>query len=201
MPFRERVKRAFRRSSDNPKNSKPKVEYYRRGECPRSKYRGPVDPEHRRKLYDWTFAAATADRRRSFDLDLSPCTSLPDSPQHDDSDNVVHEDAVPEPEVARGPHIQIMGSITVAHHEEAPSGSFDTSSDQSTAVMSSCRSSSLTLKDSWDWPATRRGAVSPLKQSPSFTSQEKRRISAPEKRLPFDPQDLRSALTAVRLVS
>ncbi|KAF4966505.1 hypothetical protein F66182_17965, partial [Fusarium sp. NRRL 66182] len=73
MTFRETVKKAFRRNSDKDKNNgKPKIEYYRRGECPRSKYRGPVDPEHRRRLYDWNFETATADRDRSFELDLSP---------------------------------------------------------------------------------------------------------------------------------
>jgi hypothetical protein len=120
MPFREKVKKAFRRNSDKPPNNKPKIEYYRRGECPRSKYRGPVDPEHRRRLYDWTFAAATADRRRSFDLDLSPCTSLPDRPPHEIDpavDSNVLPDAVlsdAEPEVDRSPHIQVMGMLI--HH-------------------------------------------------------------------------------------
>lgn len=164
MTFREKVKKAFRRNSEkNNNNNKPKIEYYRRGECPRSKYRGPVDPEHRRKLYEWNFAAATADRRRSFDLDLSPCTSVPGRALEESDASMEDDDTVlSESE----PHVQIMGlsalavrriekttltcckpgSIRVAHHEDAPSGSFD--SDQSTAVMSSCRSSSLTLKDS-----------------------------------------------------
>lgn len=78
MPFRDKVRKAFRRSSGTKDDGKPKIEYYRRGEVPRSKYRGPVDPEHRRQLYAWNFAAATAERTRSFDLDLSPCTSLPE---------------------------------------------------------------------------------------------------------------------------
>lgn len=117
MTFREKVKKAFRRNSDKDKNNnnngKPKIEYYRRGECPRSKYRGPVDPEHRRKLYDWNFETATADRERSFELDLSPCTSLPDQP-HDgnDSDATTLEDVSEnEPEVVRE-HIQIIGMFS-----------------------------------------------------------------------------------------
>lgn len=118
MTFREKVRKAFRRNSDKDQNNgKPKIEYYRRGECPRSKYRGPVDPEHRRKLYDWNFAAATADRRRSFELDLSPCTSLPDRPPHDGGDDVsdaytalevAPETAVPELAPARS--IQLSGT-------------------------------------------------------------------------------------------
>lgn len=205
MTFREKVKKAFRRNSDKDKNNgKPKIEYYRRGECPRSKYRGPVDPEHRRKLYDWNFEMATADRDRSFELDLSPCTSLPDQPHDDhDSDATTLED-VPgnELEVVREQHIQSIdsGSITVAHHEVALSGSFDTNSDQSTAVMSSCHSS-LTLKESWDWPVTKRDALGSLKETLAMTAPVTRRISAPEKRLPFDPQELSMALNAVSIVS
>ncbi|KAF3389925.1 hypothetical protein DPV78_011442 [Talaromyces pinophilus] len=208
MTFREKVKKAFRRNSDKDKNNnnngKPKIEYYRRGECPRSKYRGPVDPEHRRKLYDWNFETATADRERSFELDLSPCTSLPDQPHDDnDSDATMLEDVSEnEPEVVRE-HIQIMGSgsITVAHHEVALSGSFDTNSDQSTAVGSSCHSSSLTLKESWDWPVTKRDALGSWKETLAMTAPVTRRISAPEKRLPFDPQELSMALNSVSIVS
>ncbi|EEA25289.1 hypothetical protein TMatcc_006487 [Talaromyces marneffei ATCC 18224] len=205
MTFRERVKKAFRRNSDKDKNNdKPKIEYYRRGECPRSKYRGPVDPEHRRKLYDWNFEAATADRERSFELDLSPCTSLPDQPRDDhDSDTTTLDDGSEnEPEVERAQHIQIIGSrsITVAHHEVALSGSFDTNSDQSTAVVSSCHSS-LTLKESWDWPVTKRDALGSLKDTWAMMAPVTRRISAPEKCLPFDPQELSMALSAVRIVS
>lgn len=200
MTLRDRVKKAFRRNSEKDKNAKPKIEYYRRGECPRSKYRGPVDPEHRRRLYDWNFAAATEDRRRSFDLDLSPCTSLPDNRPGNESDDTVDDVSEPEPEVARRPPpYEIMGSITIAHHENAPSGSFDTNSDQSTAVMSSCGSSSLTLKESWDWPVTRRDALK--QQSMHFAVPLARRISAPEKRLPLDAHELTTALSAIRIVS
>lgn len=110
MPFRDRFKKAFHRSSaDKDKDAKPKIEYYRRGECPRSKYRGPVDPEHKRKLYDWNFAAATEDRRRSFDLDLSPCTSLPQAPVHDHGDDS-HDTSASEPEVARK---DVLGGGTI----------------------------------------------------------------------------------------
>lgn len=112
MTFREKVKKAFRRNSDKDKNNgKPKIEYYRRGECPRSKYRGPVDPEHRRKLYNWNFETATADRPRSFELDLSPCTSLPDRPPHEDESDAttLGDVSESEPEVVRAQHIQIIG--------------------------------------------------------------------------------------------
>jgi hypothetical protein len=115
MTFREKVKKAFRRNPDKDKNNngKPKIEYYRRGECPRSKYRGPVDPEHRRKLYDWNFETATADRDRSFELDLSPCTSLPDQPHDDHDSDATTLDDVSEngPEGVRAQHIQVIGTF------------------------------------------------------------------------------------------
>lgn len=87
MTLRERFRRAFHRSSNSKeRNGKPKVQYYREGECPRSKYRGPVDPEHRRKLYEWNFADAMADRPRSIGFDLSPCTSRPHPPPQNGND-------------------------------------------------------------------------------------------------------------------
>jgi hypothetical protein len=79
MTFRDKVRRALGRSLRPQDDGKRKIEYYRRGEAPRSKYRGPIDPEHRRQLYAWNFAAATVERNRSFDLNLSPCSSLPDN--------------------------------------------------------------------------------------------------------------------------
>jgi hypothetical protein len=196
MTFRDRFRKAFHRSSsDKDKDAKPKIEYYRRGECPRSKYRGPVDPEHKRKLYDWNFATATEDRRRSFDLDLSPCTSLPEDPDNGHKSDDTSES---EPEVA---HMHVLGgSITVAHHEVAPSGSVDSASDSSTAVASSFGSSTLTLKESWDWPLARRDALAPLKESIAWTAPLARRISAPERSLAVRPEDLSRALNAVRLV-
>lgn len=109
MTFRDRVRKVFRRSSSakESSNGKPKVEYYRRGEVPRSKYRGPVDPEHRRQLYAWNFAAATVDRRRSFDLDLSPCTSIPDNGR-----STEEEVTETEPEVERR-RLSVPGGGTI----------------------------------------------------------------------------------------
>ncbi|KAH8689426.1 hypothetical protein BGW36DRAFT_308619 [Talaromyces proteolyticus] len=195
MPFRDRFKKAFRRP-EKEKDTKPKIEYYRRGECPRSKYRGPVDPEHKRRLYDWNFADATADRRRSFDLDLSPCTSLPDNAD-DDSDLTTDQESESEVAQKRMRSLMVAASITVAHHEVAPCGSVDSTSDSSTAVASSYGSSTLTLKESWDWPLAKRDAMATLKESIALTTAPlARRISAPEKA--FHPEQLRRALSSVR---
>jgi hypothetical protein len=85
MPFRDTLKRVFHRSSSSKdlKNGKPKVEYYRRHEIPPSKFRGPFDKEHQKRLAAWSFDGAMAERPRSFDdYSLSPCATydLPDGP-------------------------------------------------------------------------------------------------------------------------
>ena len=84
MSFRDRVRRVFHRSSVSSapplktNRNGVKIEYYRRNEVPNSKFRGPFDPEHQRRLAAWSFQSAMAERPRSSDLSLSPCTSLPD---------------------------------------------------------------------------------------------------------------------------
>lgn len=80
MPFRERVKRVFHRSSGSADNGKPKVEYYRRHEVPPSKFRGPFDKDHQKRLAAWSFDRALVERPRSFDLALSPCATYDPNP-------------------------------------------------------------------------------------------------------------------------
>ena len=73
MNFREKVKRVFRSRSKN--DGKPKVEYYKRHECPPSKFRGPFDRAHQKSLAAWSFQGAMVERTRSFDISVSPCTT------------------------------------------------------------------------------------------------------------------------------
>ncbi|OGM42738.1 hypothetical protein ABOM_008164 [Aspergillus bombycis] len=81
MSLREKVRRVFRRSSSGSKskdNSNPiKIEYYKRHEIPPSKFKGPFDREHQKRLAAWSFGDAQDERPRSPDLSLSPCASLP----------------------------------------------------------------------------------------------------------------------------
>lgn len=74
MTFREKVKRVFHRSSSSTSqlNGKPKIEYYRRNEVPPSKFRGPFDKEHQKRLAAWSFDRAMVERPRSLDLPISP---------------------------------------------------------------------------------------------------------------------------------
>jgi hypothetical protein len=80
MSLREKVRRVFRRSSSGskPKDNGIKIEYYRRHEIPPSKFKGPFDREHQKRLAAWSFPEAQADRPRSPGLSLSPCATLPD---------------------------------------------------------------------------------------------------------------------------
>jgi hypothetical protein len=71
MTFRDKVKRVFRSKNDG----KPKVEYYRRHECPPSKFKGPFDRTHQKNLAAWSFDGAMIERTRSHDLSLSPCAT------------------------------------------------------------------------------------------------------------------------------
>lgn len=78
MPLRDRVRRALNRPVVRRTNRNGvKLEYFHRNEVPRSKFRGPFDPEHQRNLEQWSFGAAMAPRPRSPDLSLSPCTTVP----------------------------------------------------------------------------------------------------------------------------
>jgi hypothetical protein len=210
MAFRERMKRIFRRQASKD-NGKPKIEYYRRGEVPRSKYRGPVDPEHRRRLNSWTFAGATIERRRSWDLDLSPCTSMPDCPGIADDNGDMDLDGEPvailsphpprtEPEATSWTRSWIRTeSITVVHHEIAPSFSVDNTSQSSTAVGTDRVGSSPTLRGSCDFPPSRRDPVIHWKEKMRSGLPLTRQLSAPEKRLPVAADDLTFALNAIQI--
>lgn len=87
MPLRDRVRRALNRPIVRRTNRKGvKIEYFHRNEVPRSKFRGPFDPEHQQHLEKWSFGAAMAPRPRSPDLSLSPCTSVPHHLRPEESD-------------------------------------------------------------------------------------------------------------------
>lgn len=95
MTFRDKVKRVFHRSSSSASqlNGKPKVEYYRRHEVPPSKFRGPFDKEHQKRLAAWSFDRAMVERPRSLDLSLSPCATYHPCPfDSDDTGDISPDD-------------------------------------------------------------------------------------------------------------
>lgn len=103
MTFREKVKRVFRSSSSKPDSSKPKIEYYRRHDCPPSKFKGPFDRDHQKRLAAWSFEGASVEKRRSFELSLSPCATY-DSPDSPVSDSVSPDSVDPVDSVDPGTH-------------------------------------------------------------------------------------------------
>ncbi|KAL4790991.1 hypothetical protein BDV19DRAFT_393599 [Aspergillus venezuelensis] len=78
MSLREKIRKVFRRSQTQESESGIKIVYYRRSEIPPSKFKGPFDKEHQKRLAAWSFEEAQKDRPRSPNLSLSPCTTLPD---------------------------------------------------------------------------------------------------------------------------
>ncbi|KAI4086213.1 MAG: hypothetical protein LQ344_007732 [Seirophora lacunosa] len=96
MPFRDKVKKAFGKSSDDPSESaldlsqlqskpsskkvkKQKTEFpedvYKPGEIPESKYKGPYNKAHQQKLHAFSFASAFQGRRKSDQSLYSPMGS------------------------------------------------------------------------------------------------------------------------------
>ncbi|KAL8962456.1 MAG: hypothetical protein Q9193_001137 [Seirophora villosa] len=96
MPFRDKVKKAFGKSSDDPSESaldlsqlqskpsskkvkKQKSEFpedvYKPGEIPESKYKGPYNKAHQQKLHAFSFASAFQGRRKSDQSLYSPMGS------------------------------------------------------------------------------------------------------------------------------
>ncbi|KAL9597236.1 MAG: hypothetical protein Q9219_005279 [cf. Caloplaca sp. 3 TL-2023] len=96
MPFREKVKKAFGKSSEDPsetnsevsqiqskgttkKPKKQKIDYpenvYKPGEIPESKYKGPYNKAHQQKLHAFSFGTAFQGRRKSEQSLYSPMGS------------------------------------------------------------------------------------------------------------------------------
>ena len=96
MTFREKVKRVFRSKSDK-SAGKPKIEYYRRHECPPSKFKGPFDRDHQKRLAAWSFAGATVEKDRACELSLSPCATYDLPSDSVAPDAVDPADPAPEP--------------------------------------------------------------------------------------------------------
>ncbi|PWY88333.1 hypothetical protein BO70DRAFT_179324 [Aspergillus heteromorphus CBS 117.55] len=205
MNLREKVRRVFRRSSSGSSSSSKskgngiKIEYYKRHEIPRSKFKGPFDREHQKRLAAWSFGEAQEERPRSPDLSLSPCATLPDylRPHEDD------EDLAPDQIRTAAPEVEVLvgAAPTVRHDEYARSRDDDSGSSSSTAVdAASYTDSMMTLYA--DIP--RLGSIAHLKETTRYTSPAVRAISPPPLSpkgcyMPFSPEELTRALHAVQI--
>ncbi|KAJ5476842.1 hypothetical protein N7475_002571 [Penicillium sp. IBT 31633x] len=204
MTFRERVKRVFRSKSDK-NDGKPKIEYYRRHECPPSKFKGPFDPTHQKNLAAWSFAGATMERNRSIDLSLSPCATYEgyEASGPSDTDSVSPDDGV--------------DVDPVPSHAEAPAESspraIDSGSQSSTIINPSSYSGStrtlLNETSIYEIPEDSKDSKFYLEveESIRYTSPLVRALSpalspcvmSARKHLPFAPEDLTRALMAVQV--
>ncbi|KAJ5941851.1 hypothetical protein N7516_002019 [Penicillium verrucosum] len=199
MTFREKVKRVFRSSKND---GKPKIEYYRRHECPPSKFRGPFDRAHQKSLAAWSFQGAMVERTRSFEISVSPCATYEGSGGYSgpsDSDNSVSPDDVD----------------PASSHQEAPAESSprgpDSGSQSSTVVdPSSYNGSMMTLINEgsiYEIPEDPKDPKFFLKESIRYSSPLVHAISpamtpcvmSARKDLPFAPEDLTRALIAVQV--
>ncbi|CAI7599469.1 hypothetical protein PCG10_004722 [Penicillium crustosum] len=199
MTFREKVKRVFRSSK---KDGKPKIEYYRRHECPPSKFRGPFDRAHQKSLAAWSFQGAMVERTRSFEISVSPCATYEGCDGYSgpsDSDNSVSPDDVD----------------PATSHPEAPAESSprgpDSGSQSSTVVdPASYNGSMMTLINEgsiYEIPEDSKDPKFFLKESIRYSSPLVHAISpaltpcvmSARKDLPFNPEDLARALIAVQV--
>ncbi|KAJ5779828.1 hypothetical protein N7457_007548 [Penicillium paradoxum] len=206
MTFRERVKRVFRSSSKN--DGKPKIEYYRRSECPPSKFKGPFDRTHQKNLAAWSFSGAMVERTRSFDLSLSPCATYEGcevyagcSGPSDTDESVSPEDGV---------DVDPAPSRPETPAESSPRGA-DSGSQSSTIINSSSYSGSvMTLLNEpsfYEIPDDSKDSKFYLEESVRYTSPLVRAMSpalspcvmSARKHLPFAPEDLARALIAVQV--
>ncbi|CAG8076945.1 unnamed protein product [Penicillium nalgiovense] len=203
MTFREKVKRVFRSKSKN--DGKPKIEYYRRHECPPSKFRGPFDREHQKSLAAWSFQGAMVERTRSLDISVSPCDTYKGSDDYSgpsDTDNSVSPDDRADVDPA--------SSNPEAPAESSPR-SADSGSQSSTIVNpSSYNGSMMTLINEssfYEIPEDSKDPKFFLKESIRYSSPLVHAISpamtpcvmSARKDLPFAPEDLTRALIAVQV--
>ncbi|EKV07042.1 Peroxidase family protein [Penicillium digitatum] len=199
MTFREKVKRVFRSSKNT---AKPKIEYYRRHECPPSKFRGPFDRAHQKSLAAWSFQGAMVERPRSFEVSLSPFATCEGSDGYSgpsESDNSVSpEDVDP---VSSNPEIPA---------ESSPRGPGSGSQSSTIVDPSSYNGSMMTLINEgsiYEIPEDSKDPKFFLKESIRYSSPLVHAISpaltpcviSARKHLPFAPEDLARALIAIQV--
>lgn len=225
MALRDRFKRVFRRSSLTaaPKTNRNgiKIEYYRRNEVPKSKFKGPFDPEHQKQLAAWSFQTATAERPRSQDLSLSPCTSLPDymrppqqnRPQEDEevAPDEVTEEPAPDADVMDSKFSMYL-ALFIKNIDQLASPTVTQVEDTQRQADGGSQSSTMVNPDSYSGsmmtllPENHRdGSICNIKETVRYTSPVLRTASPPPMSpkgaayMPFSPDDLARALNAVQV--
>ncbi|KAJ5138284.1 uncharacterized protein N7515_003132 [Penicillium bovifimosum] len=196
MTFRDTVKRVFRSKNDG----KPKVEYYRRHECPPSKFKGPFDRAHQKKLAAWSFGGAMIERTRSHELSLSPCATYAGyegcTGPSDSDDSVSPDDEV---------DVDPVPVAQVAPAESSPRAA-DSGSQTSTMINASSYSgSTMTLWNDvsiYEIPEDSKESKYYFEESVRYTSPLPAMtpcVMSTRKHIPFAPEELARALVAVQL--
>ncbi|KAK2757574.1 hypothetical protein FQN54_004543 [Arachnomyces sp. PD_36] len=182
---KEQKKREKRRN-----NSKPKIELYKPYEIPPSKYRGPWDADHQRKLKAYTFTPSGSSARvtKVSSLELSPtATRAPPSRRESDvSDKIVVDliegDIADQPEYR--PHL---------HHPFSHEQGFDESESEPTTMVNtdidSPSRSRLTVQTEKTVVEGDTDMIPDIKTHPTSLSPTRR----------FSPEQLAEALNATRL--
>ncbi|KAJ5087306.1 hypothetical protein N7456_010922 [Penicillium angulare] len=219
MTFRDKVRRVFHRSSSSTSqvNGRPKVEYYRRHEVPPSKFRGPFDKEHQKRLAAWSFDRAMVDRPRSLDLDLSPYATY-DNPGPGpclgpclgpcDSDDT--GDISPDNDgVALHPDFSDSPVSPIEIPTDSPRPTYAGSQSSTLINPDSYSGSVMTLYQEQSFYEISEDPIAQLKESVRYTSPIVRAMSpAPKaptatatatKQLPFAPEDLTRALIGLQV--
>ncbi|KAJ5918029.1 hypothetical protein N7454_010404 [Penicillium verhagenii] len=155
-----------------------------------SKFRGPFDKEHQKRLAAWSFDRAMVERPRSLDLSMSPCAPDEISPfdSDDTGDISPDDDGVPIDIVAARSHTP---ESTISTDFPRPA---HTGSQSSTIVNSdSYNGSMMTLLPEISVYEIPEDPITQFKESIRFTSPIVRAISpalkSPRaKQLPFCPR-------------
>ncbi|KAL5044700.1 hypothetical protein BDW71DRAFT_97000 [Aspergillus fruticulosus] len=200
MSLRERLRKLLGRSRRRPSDSGIKIVYYRRGEIPPSKFKGPFDKEHQKRLAAWSFEKAQEDRPRSPDLCLSPCTTLPDYPPSREVADEASAQARP-----RIPGVDLSNEATpAAYHDEFIQDRQATESLSSTTAVDpeSFSDSTMTLfLDPLDDDSTTEAKAPIRTTSPVIRSGATSTLPRKGTPTPFAPNDLSQALNAVQICS
>ncbi|KAL3458602.1 hypothetical protein BJX64DRAFT_220088 [Aspergillus heterothallicus] len=205
MSLREKVRKVFQRHRSKDSDTGIKIVYYRRSEIPPSKFKGPFDKEHQKRLAGWSFREAQADRPRSFDLSLSPCTTLPDYLRPREVVAAAPDQVQPaEPRIS-GMALSDGVSPAAYHNEFIQDRQGTTGSLSSTTAVDPESFSDSTMTLFLD--PLEDEAIVKVKESLRTTSPIVRAISPPPPvslkgaTMPFAPEDLTRALNAVQIYS
>ncbi|KAL3430090.1 hypothetical protein BDV09DRAFT_27644 [Aspergillus tetrazonus] len=200
MSVRAKLRKLLGRNRCKPSDSGIKIVYYRRGEIPPSKFKGPFDKDHQKRLAAWSFEKAQQGRPRSPDLCLSPCTTLPDYPPSREVTNGALGRARP-----RIPGVGFSNEATpAAYHDEFIQDRQATASLSSTTAVDpeSFSDSTMTLfLDPLDDDSATKAKAPIRSTSPVVRSGATSTLPGKGTPTQFAPNDLSQALNAVQICS